>query len=216
MKQDTKLIIAIIIVMVIFIIGYIPIAIVKLNSRNSFEDTSSVSSEIIDSDSITNSNNSIDDTFSNNNHNSNSNNNTNSDSNIVGNPSSSTSSNIQSGSTSSIENSNYIPDYERPDTEYNLSGIDFSGFNNLTITQDNEVTRLRLGQLVSDATLGKTIDFAKILDSSTNDRVLIDVYFNNGEVVNYTVLFDNLNTFNFTRCVTTSMYDFIMGGGVLG
>ena len=93
--------------------------------------------------------------------------------------------------------------------------IDFAGESNLTAAQNTSATRIKFAQMIAKATAPKQIDYVDILDTSTPTRVIVDVHFENGSVVNYSVLFDNLNSYNFIRCGTTEEYEFIMNGGNL-
>ena len=205
-KPNIRVIIALIIVITIFIVGLV-IALVCKFSKNSnqsnIENSNNYnSSNIVDSEDIS------------------SNLNTSESSNISINDSelisSSTNTSLNESINISIEDStDVIPDTIRPTIDEVIIEINFAGMNNLTAAQNTPSTKLKLAQMISDATLGKTVDYVHILDTSTDDKVLIDIYFTNGSVVNYTVLFDTLNTFNFTRCVTTEMYNFIMNGGNL-
>ena len=187
-KPNIRVIIALIIVITIFIVGLV-IALVCKFSKNSNQ------SNIENSNNYNSSNISIN------------------DSELI---SSSTNTSLNESINISIEDStDVIPDTIRPTIDEVIIEINFAGMNNLTAAQNTPSTKLKLAQMISDATLGKTVDYVHILDTSTDDKVLIDIYFTNGSVVNYTVLFDTLNTFNFTRCVTTEMYNFIMNGGNL-
>lgn len=122
---------------------------------------------------------------------------------------------ISSSSSTESTSSDVIPDYIRPEIDETMAEIEYAGINNLTPAQNTPATKIRLAQLVSDATLGKAVDYAEILDTSTETRVLIDVHFKNGETVNYSALFDTLYSFNFMRCLETEEYEFILNGGNL-
>lgn len=213
MSSKTRVIIALVIVISIFIISLAIALVYKFKGESEIEDSnesSIVSSIIISSSNISTNLDSFD---------SQTNNESNSyyeNSNILtGNDSQSTVSNYITYSSSNIESSKHIPEYTRPNIDTTMSDIDYAGMDNLTSLQNTQVTRIKLSQLLADATLGKVVDYAEILKTSTSEKVLIDVHFKNGEVVNYTILFDTLKTNNFTRCVTTSTYDFIMNGGNL-
>lgn len=183
MKRKTKIIIAIVIILLVFVSAIIIITLNKISNSN--EDTSSDVSNItseISSD--------IESSYS---------------EDIASN---STPEIIES----EPEDSPYFPGYERPDTEFTTGDIDFVGIANLTTEQFDEKAMEKLAYLLDSAVQKKAIDYAKILDTSAKDKVAIEVHFKNGRITEYIAMFDVLNSHNFIRCMDKKSYDDIVNG----
>lgn len=217
-KPNTKVVIAICIILVVFIVSIVIIAVNKSTVQNN---TSSNTSESISttSSAISTTSSDISTIDENSSENSNYSSSSSNDSSTTS-TSTNESDNSQTESTSSTnesidESSDIIPDLIRPTIDFTLIDIDFAGESNLTAAQNTSATRIKFAQMIAKATAPKQIDYVDILDTSTPTRVIVDVHFENGSVVNYSVLFDNLNSYNFIRCGTTEEYEFIMNGGNL-
>lgn len=217
-KPNIKVVITICIILVVFIVSIVIIAVNKSTVQNNTSSNISESISTTSSDISTTSSDisTIDENSSENSNYSSSSSNNNSTTSTSTNESDNSQTESTSSTNESIdESSDIIPDLIRPTIDFTLIDIDFAGESNLTAAQNTSATRIKFAQMIAKATAPKQIDYVDILDTSTPTRVIVDVHFENGSVVNYSVLFDNLNSYNFIRCGTTEEYEFIMNGGNL-
>lgn len=119
-------------------------------------------------------------------------------------------SDVVSNTENSIEPEIY---FDMPVANDRIIEIDFAKIENLSQEQSTDEAKLKLAQLLKNATLGKNIKIISISDSSDNEKVIADVYFTSGIVYTYVVMFDNYYENNFIRCVSKEVYDDIMNGG---
>lgn len=217
-KPNIKVVITICIILVVFIVSIVIIAVNKSTVQNNTSSNTSESISTTSSDISTTSSDisTIDENSSENSNYSSSSSNDSSTTSTSTNESDNSQTESTSSTNESIdESSDIIPDLIRPTIDFTLIDIDFAGESNLTAAQNTSATRIKFAQMIAKATAPKQIDYVDILDTSTPTRVIVDVHFENGSVVNYSVLFDNLNSYNFIRCGTTEEYEFIMNGGNL-
>ena len=217
-KPNIKVVITICIILVVFIVSIVIIAVNKSTVQNNTSSNTSESISTTSSDISTTSSDisTIDENSSeNSNYSSSSSNDSSTTSTSTKEPDNSQTESTSSTNESIDESSDIIPDLIRPTIDFTLIDIDFAGESNLTAAQNTSATRIKFAQMIAKATAPKQIDYVDILDTSTPTRVIVDVHFENGSVVNYSVLFDNLNSYNFIRCGTTEEYEFIMNGGNL-